>query len=54
LLWGASDHLVPPAYGEAYRRHLPQAQWQVIPQCGHLPMFEREAEFVKAVADFCA
>jgi pimeloyl-ACP methyl ester carboxylesterase len=53
LLWGANDQLVPPAYGEAYRRHLPQAEWKTIPNCGHLPMFEREKEFVETVAHFC-
>lgn len=53
LLWGAEDRLVPPAYGEAYRKYLPQAEWQLIPQCGHLPMFEREPQFVEAVARFC-
>jgi pimeloyl-ACP methyl ester carboxylesterase len=53
LLWGAEDRLVPPAYGEAYRQHLPQAELKLIPKCGHLPMFEREAEFVETVARFC-
>jgi len=53
LLWGAQDRLVPPAYGEAYRKCIQGAQLQLIPQCGHLPMFEREAEFVEAVAEFC-
>jgi pimeloyl-ACP methyl ester carboxylesterase len=53
LLWGAGDRLVPPSYGEAYRRHLPRAELRTIPGCGHLGMFEREAEFVGAVADFC-
>ncbi len=53
LLWGADDHLVPPAYGQAYRKHLPKAEWQLLPNCGHLPMFEAEAAFVGTVADFC-
>ena len=53
LLWGEDDKLVPPAYGEAYRKYLPQAQWQTIPRCGHLGMFEKEAEFVEAVTRFC-
>jgi pimeloyl-ACP methyl ester carboxylesterase len=53
LLWGADDRLVPPSYAEAYRRHLPQAELRTIPGCGHLGMFEKEAEFVGAVADFC-
>jgi pimeloyl-ACP methyl ester carboxylesterase len=54
LVWGAQDRLVPPSYGEAYRKHLPQAELKLIPDCGHLPMFEREAEFVETVAKFCA
>jgi pimeloyl-ACP methyl ester carboxylesterase len=53
LLWGANDRLVPPAYGEAYRRHLPQSEMRLIPNCGHLAMFEKEAEFVEAVMAFC-
>lgn len=53
LLWGEHDRLVPPAYGKAYQRYLPQAEWQVIPGCGHMAMFEKEAEFVEAVARFC-
>jgi pimeloyl-ACP methyl ester carboxylesterase len=53
LLWGASDRLVPPAYGEAYRRHIPGAELKLIPECGHLPMFERESEFVNLVKAFC-
>jgi pimeloyl-ACP methyl ester carboxylesterase len=53
LLWGAQDKLVPPAYGEAYHRLIQGSQLKLLPQCGHLPMFEREAEFVQTVADFC-
>src|SRR6266436_4353750 len=46
LVWGADDRLVPPAYGEAYRKHIAQAEIKFISNCGHLPMFEQEAEFV--------
>jgi pimeloyl-ACP methyl ester carboxylesterase len=53
LVWGASDKLVPPAYGEAYCGHIPGAELKLIANCGHLPMFEREAEFVSLVSDFC-
>jgi pimeloyl-ACP methyl ester carboxylesterase len=53
LLWGEHDRLVPPAYGAAYAKHLPQAELKLIPACGHLGMFEKEAEFVEAVARFC-
>lgn len=53
LVWGANDRLVPPAYAEAYRKHLPQAELKLIANCGHLPMFEREDEFVEIVTSFC-
>jgi pimeloyl-ACP methyl ester carboxylesterase len=52
LLWGADDRLVPPAHGEAYRKYLPQADLKLIPDCGHLGMFEKENEFVGAVTAF--
>jgi pimeloyl-ACP methyl ester carboxylesterase len=53
LVWGANDKLVPPAYAEAYRKYLPHAELKLIPDCGHLPMFERESAFVDIVAKFC-
>jgi pimeloyl-ACP methyl ester carboxylesterase len=53
LLWGAHDQLVPPAFGAAYHKHLPHARMQLIADCGHLPMFEKEREFVEVVEQFC-
>ena len=50
LVWGADDALVPPAYGEAYRAGIPHAEFRTIPNCGHLPMFEAEAEYVKLIS----
>ena len=48
-----SDKLIPPAYGEAYQKHIPGSQLKLIANCGHLPMFEKEAEFVEAITRFC-
>jgi pimeloyl-ACP methyl ester carboxylesterase len=53
LLWGEHDRLVPPAYGHAYKKHIANSEMQLIPRCGHLPMFEKEHEFVDAVLRFC-
>jgi pimeloyl-ACP methyl ester carboxylesterase len=39
--------------GQAHHECLPHAEWQTIPECGHLSMFEQEAAFVKAVANYC-
>lgn len=54
LLWGAHDRLVPPAYGVAYKKHIAGAEMKLIKDCGHLPMFEKEAEFVETLTKFCA
>jgi pimeloyl-ACP methyl ester carboxylesterase len=52
LLWGDHDRLVPPAYGEAYRKGMPHAEFALLPKCGHLPMFETENEYVERVLRF--
>jgi pimeloyl-ACP methyl ester carboxylesterase len=52
LLWGENDRLVPPAYGAAYKKHLPQAELKLLSGCGHMAMFEKEAEFVEAIRAF--
>jgi pimeloyl-ACP methyl ester carboxylesterase len=52
LLWGDSDRLVPPAYGKAYHKYLPHAEFQLIRQCGHMGIFEKETEFVERVMNF--
>ena len=52
-MWGDHDRLVPPAYGEAYKKCIPQAELKLIRDCGHMGMFEKESEFVEAVTRFC-
>lgn len=52
LLWGEHDRLVPPAYGEAYKKCLPDAEFVRIPKCGHLPMFEAEKAYVERILRF--
>lgn len=53
ILHGDSDRLIPPAYGALYHRLLPHSELHVFKQCGHLPMFEKESEFVDVLARFC-
>lgn len=54
LLWSENDRLVPVSYGKAYQRHIKDAQFQLIKNCGHMPMFECEKEFVDKIRSFCA
>src|SRR5207245_11731454 len=44
VLAGDSDRLVPPAYAAEYHRLIPGSKLRVFKECGHLPMFEKEAE----------
>lgn len=51
-LWGASDRVVPPVYGERYAERIPDAKLQIVPECGHLVPFEKPEAFVAAVSGF--
>lgn len=44
VLWGQDDPLAPVAVGRALADGLPNAQFQVIEGCGHLPTLERSVE----------
>ena len=52
LIWGDSDGIVPPAYGNAFQELLPNAKLKVIKNCGHLPQIERAEEFLSLVSSF--
>ena len=54
VVWGDRDPLLPLAYAEAWRDRLPNAELQVLQNCGHLPHFEQEDRFVETVTEFCA
>lgn len=53
ILSGDTDRLIPPEYAREYQRLIPGSTLHLFAKCGHLPMFEKESEFVKTVADFC-
>ena len=50
ILWGDSDRIFPPAYGEALRDLVPGSRLAIIPECGHLPQQEKTDAFVAGVA----
>ena len=54
LIWGANDGLVPPRFGETYRRLVPNSKLVVIPDAGHAPFEENAAAFLAATAEFLA
>jgi pimeloyl-ACP methyl ester carboxylesterase len=40
VLWGDSDQIVEPAYGQAYAAAIPRAHFQVLAATGHMPQME--------------
>ena len=52
VVWGRQDAVLPMTSAADAREVLPQAQIQLIDQCGHLPMIERPKEFLAALLPF--
>ncbi len=49
IVWGASDKLIPPIYGEAFKKAIKGAQLTTIPKAGHLVPLEQPDELVSAL-----
>ncbi|MDZ4866095.1 MAG: alpha/beta hydrolase [Alphaproteobacteria bacterium] len=49
IVWGASDKLIPPIYGEAFKKAIKGAQLTTIPKAGHLVTLEQPDELVSAL-----
>jgi pimeloyl-ACP methyl ester carboxylesterase len=54
VVWGASDGIVSPAYGQAFADSIPGARFEVIAEAGHYPYLERPGEFLDIVEPFIA
>ena len=52
LLWGAADGIVPPVYGEEFRRLIPNSRLVVLEKCGHVPHQESPKQFFSALSQF--
>lgn len=52
VLWGASDGVVKPAYGEAYARLIPGARFESIAGAGHHPEIEQPQALAARVRAF--
>lgn len=45
IVWGADDPWIPLAYGEKLHAQLPQSEWVVLPNTGHMLMEEQPGAF---------
>jgi pimeloyl-ACP methyl ester carboxylesterase len=52
VLWGVSDRIVRPEYGQAFAGLIPGARFAAIEQAGHHPEIEQPEIFVDHVAAF--
>ncbi len=52
VLWGGSDGVVTPAYGEAFARLIPGARFETIDDAGHHPEIEQPKAFAAHVRAF--
>jgi pimeloyl-ACP methyl ester carboxylesterase len=52
VIWGRQDAVLPVADAEDAREIMPQAEVQLIDDCGHLPMIERTDAFLVALLPF--
>ena len=49
VVWGAGDKLIPPIYGETFKKTIKGAQLTVIPKAGHMITLEQPDELVSAL-----
>jgi len=52
VLWGASDGIVQPTYGQAYSASIPGSRFELIEGAGHHPEIEQPEAFVDRLVKF--
>jgi pimeloyl-ACP methyl ester carboxylesterase len=52
IVWGENDRILPVAYAQAFRKLLPHAEIEIVPDCGHLPQVEKAERFCDSVLRF--
>ncbi len=52
IVWGAQDEVVPLSAGQLYHDKIAGSRLVTFENCGHMPMIEKPAEFIRAVEDF--
>ena len=52
VIWGKQDGLLPLADGEKFNKGISGSQFVAFDDCGHVPQFEKAADFNKRVLEF--
>jgi pimeloyl-ACP methyl ester carboxylesterase len=51
VVWGESDGIVDPSYGQAYAAAIPLSTFTLLPRTGHLPQVETPEELLGALLE---
>lgn len=54
VLWGDSDRIVTPAYGQAFAAAIPNSRFSIVTDAGHLPHFEQPQATFDALDAFAS
>ena len=54
ILWGDQDKIFPADYATEFKAMIPQAQLEIINQCGHVPHMDRPDTFYPRLRKFLA
>ena len=52
IVWGTEDKLFPPHVGEEMQRQIPGSRLEIVPNAGHIPMWERPDIVNPLLSDF--
>ena len=52
VVWGEHDRSVPTSHADLFDRDLPEVRVEILPQCGHMPQWEKPDEVLRLMADF--
>ena len=52
IVWGKQDGLLPLADGEKFNKGIANSEFVVFDNCGHVPQFEKAADFNKKILKF--
>jgi pimeloyl-ACP methyl ester carboxylesterase len=52
LLWGRDDKTVPFEHNDDLRTAIPQAEFHVVDNCGHIPHYEKPDEVNPILLEF--
>ena len=50
IVWGENDRMIPPVYGEAFRRGVAGTELVTVPAAGHMVIVEQAESVVAALA----